>query len=162
MLLTFILRGNFPKSFVLEHILDKGYKPKSFRFVKMPLPKDFLIGNARKFLSNFFNNALIYKIYKIYLLIWMFCSITFINKLNNIYEKYLRLITKDYDSNFNELLFNKLLESCHGLSIHKACINHLMIEIYKYLRRLSPELMTGIWALRKIPYNIRSIHLFGS
>ena len=44
-------------------------------------------------------------------LIWMSCSRTSMNKLNNIHEK---LPTNDYDSNFNELL-----ESSHELSIHK-------------------------------------------
>ena len=37
-----------------------------------------------------------------------------------------------------------------------------MIEVYKYLHGLSPELMTGIFTLRKNSYNIRNIRLFGS
>ena len=90
-------------------------------------------------------------------LIWMFCSRTSMSKLNNIHKKSLRLVTKNYDSNFNELL-----ESSHKLSIHKTCINYLMIEVYKYLHELSPELMTDILTLRKNPYNIRNIRLFGS
>ena len=81
------------------------------------------------------------------------------NKLNNIHEKCLRFVTNDYDSNFNELL-----ESSHELSIHKTCINYLMIEVYKYLHGLSPELMIDIFTLRKNPYNIYAIpiRLFGS
>ena len=89
--------------------------------------------------------------------IWMFCSRTSMNKLNNIHEKCLRLVTNDYDSNFNELL-----ESSHELSIHKICITYLMIELYKYLHGLSPELMTDIFTLRKNLYNILNIRLFGS
>ena len=87
----------------------------------------------------------------------MFCSRTSMNKLNNIHEKCLRLVINDYDSNFNELL-----ESSHELSIHKTCINYTMIEACKYLPGLSPKLMTDIFILRKNPYNIRNIHLFGS
>ena len=87
----------------------------------------------------------------------MFCLRTSMNKLNNIYEKCLRLATNDYDSNFNELL-----ESSHELSIHKTCINYLMIEVNKYLYGLSPELITDIFTLWKNPYNIRNIRLFGS
>ena len=90
-------------------------------------------------------------------LIWMFCSRNSMNKLNNIREKCLRLITNDYESSFNELL-----ESSHELSIHKTCINYLMIEVYKYLHGLSLKLMTYIFTLRKNPYNIRNIRLFGS
>ena len=90
-------------------------------------------------------------------LTWMFYSRNSMNKLNNIHKKCLRLVTSDYDSNFN-----KLLESFHELSTHKTCINYLMIEVYKYLHGLSPELMTDIYTLRKNPYNMRHIRLFGS
>ena len=37
-----------------------------------------------------------------------------------------------------------------------------MIEVYKYLHGLSPELMTDTFTLRKNPYNICNIRLFGS
>ena len=90
-------------------------------------------------------------------LIWMFWLRTSMNKLNNIHKKCLRLVPNYYDSNFNELL-----ESSHKVSIHKTCINYLMIEVYKYLHGLSPELMTDIFTLQKNPYNIRNICLFGS
>ena len=88
-------------------------------------------------------------------LIWMFCSRTSMNKLNNNHEKYLRLVTNDYDSNFDELR-----ESSHELSIHKTCSSWLMIEVFKYIQGLSPEMMTDIFTLRKHPCNIRSICLF--
>ena len=58
-------------------------------------------------------------------------------KKYNIYENSIRFVTYDYNSNFNELL-----ESSHEISIHKTCINYLMIEVYKYLHELSPQLMT--------------------
>ena len=35
-------------------------------------------------------------------LIWIFCSRTSMNKLNNIHENCLRLVKNDYNSNFNE------------------------------------------------------------
>ena len=82
----------------------------------------------------------------------MFCLRTSMNKLNNIHEKRLRLVTNDCDSNCNEPL-----ESSHELSIYKACFNYLMIEVYKYLHRLSSELMTDVFTLRKNPYKIRNI-----
>ena len=37
-----------------------------------------------------------------------------------------------------------------------------MVEVYKYLHGLFPELMTDIITIRKNPYNIRNIYLFGS
>ena len=79
------------------------------------------------------------------------------NKLNDINENCLCLVTNDYDSNFNELLV-----SSHEISIHKTCINYLMIEVYKYLHGLTLELITDIFHLRKNSYNIRNILLLYS
>ena len=89
--------------------------------------------------------------------ICMFCSKISINKLDNIHENCLSLVTNDYDSNFNELL-----ESSHEISIHKTWISYLMIEVYKYLHGLSPELMTDIFNLRKNSCNICNILLLYS
>ena len=90
-------------------------------------------------------------------LIWMFCSRTSMNNLNNIHEKCLHLVKNDFESNFN-----KLLESSHELLIHKTCINYLIIEVFIYLHGLSPKLMTHILTLQNYAYNIRNICLFGS
>ena len=79
------------------------------------------------------------------------------NKLNKFHEKCLQLITNHYDSNFKELL-----ELSHELSIHKTCISYLMIEVYKNMHGLSPELMTVVFTSQKNLYNIHSIRLFGS
>ena len=79
-----------------------------------------------------------------YPLISMFCSKTSMNKLNHIPKKCLPLVKNDYNSNFS-----KLLESSHELLIHKTCIIYLMIEVYKYLHGLFPELMTDIFTLQK-------------
>ena len=92
--------------------------------------------------------------FSFYQVIWTFSSRT---SINNIQEKCLRLATNDYESNFNEIL-----ESSHELSLHKTHINYLMIEVYKYLRGLYPELIADIFTLKKNPYNIRNIRLFGS
>ena len=79
------------------------------------------------------------------LLIWIFLTKISMNKLNNICEKCLRLVTNEHDTNFNEQL-----ESSHEFSIHKTGINYLMIEVYKY----SLELMTDIFTSWKNPCNI--------
>ena len=60
------------------------------------------------------------------------------------------------------LNFNELLESLPELSIHKTYINYLMVEVCKYLHGSSPELMTDIFTLRKNPYKVCNIRLFGS
>ena len=77
------------------------------------------------------------------------------NKLNH--EKCLLFISNHYDANFKELL-----ELSDELSIHKTYISYLMIEVYKNIHGLSPELMTVVFTSQKNPYNIHSIRLFGS
>ena len=89
--------------------------------------------------------------------ICMFCSRTSMNKLNDIRKNCLFLVRKDYDSNFNELL-----ESSHGISLHKTCITYLILEVLKYLHGLSPELMTEICTLCKNPCNMNNIFLLYS
>ena len=89
--------------------------------------------------------------------IWVLCWRISRNKLNDIHENCLCLLTNHCDSNFN-----KLLEASQEISIHKTCINYLMIKVHKYLHGLSPELMTHIFTPRKNPYNIRNIRLLYS
>ena len=37
-----------------------------------------------------------------------------------------------------------------------------MIEVYKYLNGLSPDIMSGIFKLRENTYNLRNFHIFES
>ena len=41
-------------------------------------------------------------------------------------------------------------------------LEFLMIEGYKYLNGLSPQIMNDIFKLRKNTYDLRNIHLFES
>ena len=77
-------------------------------------------------------------------LIWMFCSRTSMNKLNNIHKKCLRFIVNDY-----ELSLNELLESSHKLSVYKTCINYIVIEVFKYLHGLPLELILTFYSSEK-------------
>ena len=88
-------------------------------------------------------------------LIWMFCSKKSMKKINSIHERSLRLLLNDYESTFD-----LLLEKSHEISVHQNCINSLMIEVYKYLNGLSPDIMNEIFILRKNSYNLRHFHLF--
>ena len=46
--------------------------------------------------------------------------------------------------------FEVLLENSNEKPVHQ-CIELLMIEVYKYLNGLSPDVMSDIFKLRKIP-----------
>ena len=72
--------------------------------------------------------------------IWMFCSKKSTKKINVVHERSLRITLKDYTS---------LLEEAHQITFHQRCIIPLMIEVYKYLKGYSPDIMNGIFKLRK-------------
>ena len=87
----------------------------------------------------------------------MFCTKHSIGWITSIYEQYLRLIQQNYTSDF-EVLF----ENANEKQVHQKCIELLMIEVYKYLNGLSPDIMSDIFKLRENTYNLRNFHIFES
>ena len=59
-------------------------------------------------------------------LIWMFCTQEFNYILNQVHERAVRIISKDYILNFSDLV--TLLNE---KTIHQRCINFLMTEVFK-------------------------------
>ena len=88
-------------------------------------------------------------------LIWMFCLKKALHGFSSIHERSLRPIHQDYASNFIILLVN-----ANEKSIHQKCLEFLMIEVYKYLNGLSPQIINDIFKFRKNIYNLRNVYLF--
>ena len=88
-------------------------------------------------------------------LIWMFCTKRSLRRINNIHKRRLRLIQQNYRSEFE-----RLLENANEKSVHQKCIEFLLIEVYKYLNGLSPDIMNNIFKLRQNTYNLRNFHAF--
>ena len=59
-------------------------------------------------------------------LVWMFHSRTLNNKINKLHERALRLVYKD-----DELSFEELLELSNDVSVHQKNLQRLAIEMYK-------------------------------
>ena len=87
----------------------------------------------------------------------MFCTKHSIGRINIIHEQCLRLIQQNYTSDFEELL-----ENSNEKPVHQKCIELLMIEVYKYLNGLSPDIMSDIFKLRENTYNMRNSQIFES
>ena len=85
----------------------------------------------------------------------MFCSKKTLHRLNDMYERSLCLIHQDYVSNFI-ILFCSV--NTNEKSIQQKCLEFLMMEVYKYFNGLSPQLMNGIFKLRKNVENVRNVH----
>ena len=84
-------------------------------------------------------------------LLWMFHSRTLNNRINNLHERALRIVYKDDDSSFKELLVKD--GSC---TIHHYNLKLLAVEMYKVKNNLSPEFMQDIFPERNIErYNLR-------
>ena len=84
-------------------------------------------------------------------LIWMFCQRSSNIRINHLHERALRIVYKD-----NESTFEDLLKKDNSVSIHHKNIRLLGIELYKVKNNLPTHLMSEIFNLRNIDYNPRS------
>ena len=80
-----------------------------------------------------------------------------IGRINSIHEWCQHLIQQNYTSDFEVLL-----ENSNEKPVHQKCIELLMIEVYKYLNGLSPDIMSDIFKLRENTNNLRNFHIFKS
>ena len=80
-------------------------------------------------------------------LVWMFHSRKLNNRINNIHERALRMVYKDFVSTFAELLSKD-----NSFTIHERNIQTLGIELYKVAIGLSPVIMSQVFPLKE---NIR-------
>ena len=80
----------------------------------------------------------------------MFCTKHFLRRINNIYERCLRLIQQNYISEFE-----RLLDNANQKLVHQKCIEFILTEVYKYLNGLSPDIMNTIFKLRQNTYNLK-------
>ena len=83
-------------------------------------------------------------------LIWMFHNRTLNNKINHLHERVLRLVYKDHNSSFSQLLAKDNTLSIHGRNLQK-----LAIEMYKIKNNLSPPIVTDLFTRHTATYNLR-------
>ena len=84
-------------------------------------------------------------------LIWMFCNKGNKLKIDKVHKRSLKTILQQGNLNLSELLY--LNES---LTIHQKHIQFLMIEVYKALKNISPDLLLDIFKPKLHPYNFRN------
>ena len=88
-------------------------------------------------------------------LIWMFHSRTLNNHINRLHKRALRLVYKDTNSTFHDLLAKD-----KSFSIHHRNLQKLATEMFKIKNELSPRFMSTIFPTSKNPYNMRSDQTF--
>ena len=90
-------------------------------------------------------------------IVWMFHGRKLNERINHIHERALRIVQKDFNSSFQELLTQD-----NSLNIHNRNLQKFLIEIFKVKNGLSPELMNDIFEVIKKPYSLRTTSHFRS
>jgi len=88
-----------------------------------------------------------------YPLVWMFHSRKLNNQINNIHERALRIIYKDYHSSFKDLL-----EKDNSVSIHQRNLQVLATELFKTKNGYNPPLLSEIFRFIEPSYNLRKFN----
>ena len=88
-------------------------------------------------------------------LVWMFHSRSLNNKINKLHERALRLVYKEHNLSFEELL-----RKDNSVTIHHRNLQKLTIEMYKLTNNITPTLMKTIFPESINPYTLRSGNSF--
>lgn len=84
-------------------------------------------------------------------LIWMFHNRSLNAKINKLHERALRIVYKDDNSTFEELL-----EKDKSVTIHDRNLRRLAVEMYKIKHQLSPSPLLDCFKERSIAYDLRN------
>ena len=80
-------------------------------------------------------------------LVWMFHGREINRKINHIHERSLRIVYRDYNSSFKDLL-----KKDNSVCIHHRNIQSLAVELFK----VKDTIMSDIFPTRVLNYNLRS------
>ena len=84
-------------------------------------------------------------------LVWMFHNRNLNNRINKIHERALRLVYKNPNCSFEELL-----QKDKSFTIHDRNLQKLAIEMFKVKNNLSPVIMKEIFEMREPTHNLRN------
>ena len=87
----------------------------------------------------------------------MFYSRKLNEGIDHIHERAVRIVYKDFNSSFQELLIED-----NSLNIHHRNLQKLVTEILKVKNGLSPELMNDVFEFIEKPYSLRTTSHFKS
>ena len=96
-------------------------------------------------------NAFIFSQFGYCPLVWMFHSRKLNNRINNIHKHALRIIYRDYESTFQQLL-----KKNKSVSIHQRNLQILATEIFKTGNGLNPVIMEDVFKFKNLAYNFRN------
>ena len=86
-----------------------------------------------------------------YPLVWMFHSRKIFNRVNSLHERVLRVVYRDYNATFSELLSKD-----KSVTIHQRNLQLLATEIFKTKNELNPKIMKEIFTFKNVNYDLRN------
>ena len=86
-----------------------------------------------------------------YPLVWMFHSRKINNRVNSLHERVLRVVYRDYNATFSELLSKD-----KSVTIHQRNLQLLATEIFKTKNELNPKIMKEIFTFKNVNYDLRN------
>ena len=86
-----------------------------------------------------------------YPLVWMFHSRKINNRVNSLHERALRVVYRDYNATFSELLSKD-----KSVTIHQRNLQLLATEIFKTKNELNPKIMKEIFTFKNVNYDLRN------
>ena len=81
----------------------------------------------------------------------MFHSKKINNRINSIHERALRVVYRDYNAAFSELLSKD-----KSVTIHQRNLQLLATEIFKTKNELNPKLIGEIFTFKNVDYNLQN------
>ena len=96
-------------------------------------------------------NAFIFSQFGYCPLIWMFHSRKLNNRINNIQERALRIVFRDYKSTFQQLL-----KQNKSVSIHQRNLQILATEIFKTKNGFNAVIMEDVFKFKNLTYNFQN------
>ena len=84
-------------------------------------------------------------------LVWHFCGKTNSHKLEKIQERALKIIYRDYESTYKELLGKSNLPT-----LLIARLRLLLCEVFKSVKGLNPKYISDMFVKKELPYNLRN------
>ena len=89
-------------------------------------------------------SSFIYSQFQYCPLIWFFHNREFHHRINKIHERAIRIVFRDYNSDFNEMLNE------HNIStVHERSIQNFAIELYKVKHDISPKIMQDVFKVNR-------------
>ena len=76
------------------------------------------------------------------------------NRINNIHERALGIVSRDYES-----AFQQLLKQNKSVSIHQKNVQILATEIFKTKNGLNPVIMEDVFKFKNLTYNFRNAEI---